>query len=106
MKQIRHLFLVIAFGMGFLTAPRAQVTYFGVNSSNATTGIMNLTTTELNDSILTSPNTLAVGSNPFNYATVYFVPTNTNNYKSKNKFGAKKTFTPKPKNEDCEFIDD
>jgi outer membrane autotransporter protein len=81
MKQIRHLFLVITFGMGFLTAPRAQVTYFGVNSSNATTGIMNLTATELDDDILSSPNTLAVGSNLFNYATVYFVPSNTGNYK-------------------------
>ena len=32
-----------------------------------------------------------------------FKPTNN---KTNNKFSAKKTFTPKPKNEDCEFIDD
>jgi len=49
----------------------AQVIYFSVNSGNATTGVMNLTTSSLGGSILP----ISLGANPFNYATVFFVPT-------------------------------
>jgi putative phage-type endonuclease len=50
------------------------------------------------------PNTNFLESKTKPKATKYIKPTTT--FKSNNKFGAKKTFTPKPKNEECEFIDD
>jgi outer membrane autotransporter protein len=42
---------------------------------------MNLTNSNLDGGVLSSPTTLFGGANPFNYATVYFVPTNTATYK-------------------------
>lgn len=54
----------------------AQVTYFSVNSGNATTGTMNLSASSLGGSILP----ISSGSNPFNYATVFFVPTTSASY--------------------------
>ena len=47
------------------------------------------------------PNTNFLESKNKPKAIKYVKSTTTNN-----KFGAKKTFTPKPKNDDCEFIDD
>ncbi len=59
----------------------AQVTYFSANNSNATTGTMSLSTATLDDVVLSNPSRLSAGANRFNYATVYFVPTNTATYK-------------------------
>lgn len=74
--------LVLALAMAFpMGNAIAQVTYFDVNSGNATTGTMSLSTSTLNSGVLSSPSTLTTGANVFNYATVYFQPTTTGTYK-------------------------
>ncbi len=70
--------MAITLAMAFpVQSALAQVTYFSVNSGNATTGVMNLGASSLGGSILPS---LTLGSNPFNYATVFFVPATSASY--------------------------
>ncbi|MDP1651913.1 MAG: autotransporter outer membrane beta-barrel domain-containing protein [Rhodocyclaceae bacterium] len=69
--------MAITLAMAFpVQSALAQVTYFSVNSGNATTGVMNLSVSSLGGSILP----ISPGANPFNYATVFFVPTTSASY--------------------------
>ncbi|MBU1365506.1 MAG: autotransporter outer membrane beta-barrel domain-containing protein [Gammaproteobacteria bacterium] len=72
------LALAMMFPMGNAIA---QVTYFDVNGGNATTGTMSLSTPTLDSGVLSTPSSLSTGANVFNFATVYFQPTTTGNYK-------------------------
>lgn len=65
---------------GAIATPMADVQYFTIDSSNATTGVMSLSQDHINDFALTNPTSLSVGGNTFDFATVYFVPTNTASY--------------------------
>lgn len=70
MKRVTAYSLAVA-GIFGATSANAQ-TYYSINSGNASVGTMNLSASTLSNSSLPS---MTVGSNPFSFATVSFVPT-------------------------------
>lgn len=77
--KLSRLIAVLALAYPHLPA-LAQVSYFSVDTSNATTGTMGLAPTNLSSVQLSNPSSLTAGVNNFNYAAVFFQPTNSGSY--------------------------
>jgi outer membrane autotransporter protein len=75
-NRLKTIAIILAMAFPVQSA-LAQATYFSVNSGNATTGVMQVASSYLGGSIISS---LTPGSYPFNYATVFFVPSASGSY--------------------------
>ncbi|SEE37450.1 autotransporter outer membrane beta-barrel domain-containing protein [Pseudomonas anguilliseptica] len=56
----------------------SQAAAFSISNANASTGVINLSTSNLGNMVLGNPSALTSGANAYNYAVVYFVPNASN----------------------------
>lgn len=73
--QFKKSVLATALMAGVLHSAISQAAVFSVDSSTATTGVMNLGATYLSGGVLSNPSALTTGNNSYDYAVVYFQPT-------------------------------
>ncbi len=80
-KLSRKTWLMASLALGLAGPVAAQsLLTFEATSSNATTGVMNLSTPYLGFGQLSDPSTLTTGSNPFNYVALPFIADSTRTY--------------------------